>query len=333
VLILAIAIDTLTVNMRRNLEQANRAFALHEQEWRHNRIIAEIQGVLLRASSREQIFTLVAEKTHQLIGDCICVTSMLEENGQTVATAAVHGFNLPVEKFTKLLGMDLHQKVIRVSELSAEVLSQYRSGKLEVLKGGLHALLMGQVPQPVSTVAQKRMKVSAVCGIGFVHETGNLGGLTILARSDISAHAETIELMVGMATLALVRKRDLAAQQRSETHYKQLFEESPDGVALISPKGVIEQANTTFARMFRYGRPQDLAGTTVEALVVPSARGQAARNMQRIFGGEDLPAVGYELVRKDGTILSAEIRVALLRNANAAVTGAIIVIRDISGRN
>jgi PAS domain S-box-containing protein len=118
----------------------------------------------------------------------------------------------------------------------------------------------------------------------------------------------------------------------SEKRYRQLFDSSPDGILVIGPDGCIVSANITQGRMFRYDSTEELIGVHALHLVAPSSMDCAAQIMQRRLNGEDMPAVEYELIRKDGTTFYGETMATIMQNADGTVSGYILVFRDTTER-
>jgi PAS domain S-box-containing protein len=128
------------------------------------------------------------------------------------------------------------------------------------------------------------------------------------------------------------RVRAEEALQQSEERYRQLFDASPDGIVLIGTDGCIARANAAQARMYSYGSPDDMIGVHATLLVAPSCREFSAQIMRRRLSGEDIAPVEYEVVRRDGSVFSAEVSAAILRSPDGAVAGYICITRDIAER-
>ena len=126
------------------------------------------------------------------------------------------------------------------------------------------------------------------------------------------------------------RKRSEDALRESEERYRQLFDVGPDGFAVIGPDGCIRRANIAQARMYGYDSPGELIGVHATRLVAMSSRDYSAQILRRRLNGEDISAVGYELLRKDGTTFYGETLAAILRKSDGSVSGYICVTRDIT---
>ncbi len=111
----------------------------------------------------------------------------------------------------------------------------------------------------------------------------------------------------GPRRLTIVNARDvtdrLTAEARAdadERRYAELFEHSPEALALIDAEDRVLQASGAFCRLFGYG-PEEVAGRPMNDLIVPEDRLlEGLEYTARVTGGE---ALETEVVRrrKDGT--------------------------------
>ncbi|UCE60895.1 MAG: PAS domain S-box protein [Phycisphaerales bacterium] len=125
------------------------------------------------------------------------------------------------------------------------------------------------------------------------------------------------------------------AEQRvaaSERRYRELYEGSRDGYALVDMQGKILECNTTIRQMVGY-TTEELLDMTYEELTAKKWH----EHEQRIVREQVLPR-GYsdvfekEYRRKDGTVVPVELRVYLLRNGDGTPAGMWAFVRDITER-
>lgn len=115
--------------------------------------------------------------------------------------------------------------------------------------------------------------------------------------------------------------------------YRQLFDASPDGMALVTTDGRIARANRALAEMHGYSSPQDIEGLEATSLVAPSSRERAECVIrQRLAGQYSEPIVEYELIRKDGTTCIGEIRATIVRDPDGNITGYVCSVRSTTDR-
>ena len=127
-----------------------------------------------------------------------------------------------------------------------------------------------------------------------------------------------------------VSQQALAAQQ---LEFKNLADQIQDVIVRYDPDSRIDYISPAVAQ-FGYA-PEDLIGRRLSDLVHPDdlAAG-AARNARLIAGDLSVRAQADagRIRRKDGTYVWVEGNAAPLRNADGAITGSVVVLRDITQR-
>ena len=117
---------------------------------------------------------------------------------------------------------------------------------------------------------------------------------------------------------------------------QQIVEHTPDAVIFADHEGLVRLWNMGAEVMFGY-TADEVIGKNLE-LIIPERLRQRhnegyAKTMQTgetRYGGGELLAV--PATRKDGTRISIEFSIALLKDDAGKVLGAIAVLRDVSGR-
>ncbi len=147
----------------------------------------------------------------------------------------------------------------------------------------------------------------------------------------------------GLVYLALFREgvdrpfRRIAQSERladgQRAHYRQFFDNAPDGVLLVDGAGRIADANPAALAMFGWER-EALVGARVEVLVPMRLREQHAR-WRGFYAADARPremAFGSPLVgrRRDGSEFPVE--VALAPQPRGGLPGTLCIVRDVSRR-
>ena len=118
----------------------------------------------------------------------------------------------------------------------------------------------------------------------------------------------------------------------SEKRYRDLYEGSLDGYAMVNMEGKITESNSTFRQMLGYTE-DELQGLTYEDITPVDWHATDANIIEK----QVLPR-GYsdlfekEFTRKDGTIFPVEIRAYLLRDEKDRPAGMWAFLRDITER-
>jgi PAS domain S-box-containing protein len=101
-------------------------------------------------------------------------------------------------------------------------------------------------------------------------------------------------------------KKTEQALRASEERLRTVLDKSPDGVGVVSHEGVILYANPAIASMLGYSN-EELVGRRVSDVQHPEDRDRAASRIRELFmGGSERPGQ-YRLIRKDGTVVTAEV--------------------------
>jgi len=238
-LVAALAVDLLATNMRQNLDLAYQEITQRKHAEIRNRIINEVQDFLLNPCDLNDIYRLVSQKVKELIGDGITATSILDEKNNTLRMGSYHGMDIPFEKVLTALGFDPWHKEFPLDGMPEEDLSIYNNKKLGVLEVGLYALMTRLVPESACLTIEKLLRVQKIYGMGFVHKDAHLGGLIILARSDITPFTADIEQIVNLATIAIERKRAEEEVQNSAKRFHALIEHGRDNISLLTADGTL----------------------------------------------------------------------------------------------
>jgi len=141
-----------------------------------------------------------------------------------------------------------------------------------------------------------------------------------------------VQTVLGMAVLislipAIVvaeRNRTLVQLRESEEHYRTLTQAAFEGVA-ISENGSILDVNDQMLKMFGYQR-EEMVGREILDFIAPEDRPAIAERI-RTHTGEILE---HQLMRKDGTLITAEARSKIARVGERTVR--MTALRDVTAR-
>jgi two-component system cell cycle sensor histidine kinase/response regulator CckA len=130
---------------------------------------------------------------------------------------------------------------------------------------------------------------------------------------------------------ALKRAQD--ALQRSEEHYRSIFENSPEGIFQTTPGGCLLSVNPTFARMFGYESPQEMtASITNVGHQLYADPGERARLVALLEEQGVVEAFETECQRKDGQRIWISINVRAVRDPKGLLLHYEGTTEDISER-
>jgi PAS domain S-box-containing protein len=142
----------------------------------------------------------------------------------------------------------------------------------------------------------------------------------------------TVREWVGACT-DITQQQELKEQLReSEQRFRLIFELAPVGISHVGLDGQWLHVNQCLCDMLGY-TAEELQATTFQALTHPDDLPKGLAYMQRILAGE-MPNFGLEkrYIRKDGSVLWANVRTTAVRNAEDEPLYLISVVEDISAR-
>ncbi|MBI5826025.1 MAG: PAS domain S-box protein [Chloroflexi bacterium] len=128
-----------------------------------------------------------------------------------------------------------------------------------------------------------------------------------------------------------VTARKLAedAHRRAEIRYRSLFDQSHDGVFILDLQGRHMAANQRAADMLGYTLDEV---QTLSFLDVSAETPQSNQTLGKLLGGENIPPYERIFRRRDGGLITVDINVELVRDANGRPLHILSVVRDINER-
>jgi PAS domain S-box-containing protein len=120
-----------------------------------------------------------------------------------------------------------------------------------------------------------------------------------------------------------------------ESLCRQIVEETQDAIIFADRDGVIRLWNSGAEVMFGY-KADEVLGQSLDLIIPDKLRGRHWDGYREVMAtgvtryGRELLAVPG--IRKDGTRISLEFSIALLRGATGDLQGAVAVLRDVTAR-
>jgi diguanylate cyclase (GGDEF)-like protein/PAS domain S-box-containing protein len=252
--------------LRRTLEQTQLDVTERKRAETRNRIISEVQDVLLHPFKLDDAYRLVSEKVRELIGDCITVTSVLDARHGKLCVNSIQGLDIPLEKLLPIIGFDPREKEFLLDEINEEDFMFYRSGKLEIMEGGLYAFTTHLVPQTACLVVEKLLRIQKIYTMGFIHKNEFLGSLAILARGDISPFIGTVEQILNLAIIAIERKRAEDEVEKNEKRFQAMIEHGRDNISMLAADGTLMWENPSANSTLGYRLNQHIGHSIFELI-------------------------------------------------------------------
>ena len=136
--------------------------------------------------------------------------------------------------------------------------------------------------------------------------------------------------MCGIATDITVRKRAEEDLRQSETRFRSLVENAPDGI-YVQTKGTLRYANPAALRILGAGSPDQLIGRSFLERIHPDFREQVRTRARTITEEKkNVPAQDQVYLRLDGTPVDVEVSVVPIQFGGE--DGGLVFMRDITER-
>ena len=167
----------------------------------------------------------------------------------------------------------------------------------------------------------------AVEGLVFNHRD-----VTDRVRAEEEARRLNKELE-GMVAERAARLEDALAELReSEERFRATFEQAAVGVAHVSIDGRLVRVNSRLCEIFGYSK-EEMLGLTLQELAYPEDHDADLESARRVLAGE---TGSYSLekryIRKDGSVIWANLAVSLVRDASGDPEYFIGAVEDITER-
>lgn len=150
----------------------------------------------------------------------------------------------------------------------------------------------------------------------------------------LEGSASEIKVATMLATLieaAVCCKKQALERREIERRLQALFEQTDDGIFLLSLDGVLLGLNRQAAAMLGY-EVQELEGKPYRQVLAPQEEAQSLDYLQRLADGEELPVYTRLLRRKGGEEFPVEVRASLVRDDDGRPLYVQAIVRDITAR-
>jgi PAS domain S-box-containing protein len=236
----------------------------------------------------------------------------------------------PAENPNPVLRLDRHGTVVSANESSKKLLQSWSSriGQVapkywcdlvtEVLHTGQSRDIDVELNERSYTFLAK-----PIIEAGYV----NLYGRDITERKrleeELKKHSEHLEELVKDRTRVL---------RESEEKYRVLVLTSPDAVAVTDLNGTITDVSDRTLGLLGFSSAEELLGRNSLDLIAPEHREKAMNDIQRTMNGTVLRNAEYVLLRKDGTLIPAELNATMIKDGEGKPKTFIVSMRDTSER-
>lgn len=174
------------------------------------------------------IYDNIADKIHQLAGDCYVVISSYNQTKDVFQPESNKGIGEYIKKISKILGKDPNKLEIPINK---EYLKLQTFGRLTKIKTDLHDITNGFISKKISNTLTSLLKLDTMYASFFIRDDKMFGSVFILMKKDQEIHnLELIEAFINQASTFLLRKDAEEELKRSEEQFRNIIESSPLGI-------------------------------------------------------------------------------------------------------
>jgi PAS domain S-box-containing protein len=265
----AIQAAYLDITEQKNAEQRKQEYI------RELQFLSESAVEFVKLTPDGDIYTLVAEKIHELDKSSIVAVNTYDEASDSVRVRALVGLGKYTRAVSQIMGSNPVGRCFPLDDAAREGLGQ---GKLLKIPGGIYDISPG-IPKVICQAIEKLLGLGDVYAMGLNSEGRLYGSATIFTRSNKGIkNQELIETFMNQAAVAIRRWKADTALRRSEAKWRALTENSSDYIMLLDRDGTVLFINRTTQLS-----PQEVIGRPVYEFVPPEYKSAAKKCIEEVF--------------------------------------------------
>lgn len=230
------------------------------------------------------------------------------------------------------LAIDQHEHILFMNPI-AELLTGWRSA--DAIGKDIRSVL--------ETMVEDERQELNMCIRIVLRQGGGLSVSNITLKSRRGASIVVDATITGLTTEqgekegAVVLLHDASQRLRAErdirfhqSFFRQLFDHSPDAIAILDPSDYVVDVNPAFTRLFGYC-VTEAQGKSINDLVVPTHLLDEAHQLSRQAQTQDLAKTESVRRRKDGTLIPVSILAVPIMIMEDSF-GVFVIYRDLTGQ-
>jgi PAS domain S-box-containing protein len=233
-----------------------------------------------------------------------------------------------------LTANDLPCAIVRV-ERREEFLAALQEQSFDVILAdymlpdfdGLTALRLAQAQVPDIPV----IMVSGVLGEEAAIDALKDGAVDYVLKTGLSRLAPAVRRAVREAAERKARRQAETALRESEERYRNLFDNAIDGIVVGTLDGTILMVNREVERLLGFTRAE-MIGRPGREFVLPPFEVVMKEQIRRVLAEGESELAEVEVFRKDGSVLTVEVRSCVVQDSQGRPATTQIFLRDISER-
>jgi PAS domain S-box-containing protein len=233
-----------------------------------------------------------------------------------------------------LVANDLPCTIVRV-ERREEFLAALQGQSFDVILtdyllpdfDGLVALQLAREQVPDVPV----IMVSGVLGEESAINALKDGAADYVLKTSLSRLAPAVRRALREAEERKARRQAETALRESEERYRNLFDNAIDGIVVGALDGTILMVNREVERLLGFARAE-MIGRSGREFILPPFDVVVREQIRSVLAGGESGLAEVEASRKDGNVITVEVRSCVARDSRGKPTTTQIFLRDISER-
>ncbi len=267
------------------------------------RLLAEAAEHFVQINNLDEMYSYLVQLIQDISGADYLLLSIYDENLQAVRPKIISGFEPFRETLRHRFHIDPLDMVFYLKDMRADDFSDFVSRKLLPVRDGMYGLANRKLPRPICRAIEKLLAIDAMFNMGFSWENQLFGGLTLSFKkgNELKNHA-LIEAVLNQTAVAIKRLLAEVSLHTSESKYRSLVTQSPDGIFIIDLQGNFLSINQSMCAGLGYSEEEFLSMNLRDIVPEKYLQLHKMRLAEIMKGKSQNDAAEYEVRTKNGGI-------------------------------
>ncbi len=266
-------------------------------------MLAEAAEHFVQINNLDEMYSYLVQLIQDISGADYLLLSIYDENLQAVRPKIISGFEPFRETLRHRFHIDPLDMVFYLKDMRADDFGDFVSRKLLPVRDGMYGLANRKLPRPICRAIEKLLAIDAMFTMGFSWENQLFGGLTLSFKkgNELKNHA-LIEAVLNQTAVAIKRLLAEVSLHTSESKYRSLVTQSPDGIFIIDLQGNFLSINQSMCAGLGYSEEEFLSMNLRDIVPEKYLQLHKIRLAEIMKGKSQNDAAEYEVRTKNGGI-------------------------------